>query len=31
MAAALKSDLVSRGLKSALSTGNWGKDKEGNV
>lgn len=24
---AIKSDGISRGLKSALATGNWGKDK----
>jgi len=24
---AIKSDTISRGLKSALATGNWGKDK----
>ena len=24
---AIKSDIVTRGLKSALATGNWGKDK----
>ena len=24
---AIKNDIISRGLKSALATGNWGKDK----
>ena len=28
---AMRSELISRGLKSALSTGNWGKDKNNNV
>ena len=28
---AIKSDIISRGLKSALATGNWGKDKQGDV
>ncbi len=28
---AMKSELVTRGLKSALATGNWGKDKQGDV
>lgn len=27
----IKSDSISRGLKSALATGNWGKDKQGDV
>ena len=27
LASAIKSDTISRGLKSALATGNWGKDK----
>mmetsp|Transcript_27634 Transcript_27634/g.26653 ORF Transcript_27634/g.26653 Transcript_27634/m.26653 type:complete len:178 (+) Transcript_27634:192-725(+) len=28
---ALKSDIITRGLKSGLATGNWGKDKQGDV
>ena len=28
---ALKSESITRGLRSALATGNWGKDKHGNV
>jgi len=28
---AMKSDMITRGLKSALATGNWGKDKQGDV
>ena len=28
---AMKSDLITRGLRSALATGNWGKDKSGDV
>ncbi len=28
---ALKSDIITRGLKSGLATGNWGKDKSGDV
>jgi len=27
LSSAIKSDTISRGLKSALATGNWGKDK----
>jgi len=27
----IKSDTISKGLRSALSTGNWGKDKDNNV
>jgi DNA-directed RNA polymerase II subunit RPB2 len=28
---AIKSETVTRGLRSALATGNWGKDKQGDV
>ena len=28
---AIKSDAITRGLRSALATGNWGKDKQGDV
>ena len=28
---AIKSDTITRGLRSALATGNWGKDKQGDV
>lgn len=28
---ALKADTITRGLRSALATGNWGKDKQGDV
>ncbi len=28
---AIKSDIISRGLRTALATGNWGKDKQGDV
>ena len=28
---AIKADTVTRGLRSALATGNWGKDKQGDV
>jgi hypothetical protein len=27
----IKSDTISRGLRTALATGNWGKDKDGRV
>lgn len=28
---AMKSESITRGLRSALATGNWGKDKQGDV
>lgn len=28
---AVKHDIITNGLKTALATGNWGKDREGNV
>lgn len=28
---AMKSDMITRGLRTALATGNWGKDKQGDV
>ena len=31
LAHAIKADTVTRGLRSALATGNWGKDKQGDV
>jgi DNA-directed RNA polymerase II subunit RPB2 len=31
LAHAIKSDTITRGLRSALATGNWGKDKQGDV
>lgn len=31
LANAIKSDTITRGLRSALATGNWGKDKQGDV
>ena len=27
----IKHDIITNGLKTALATGNWGKDREGNV
>jgi hypothetical protein len=27
----IKADTITRGLRSALATGNWGKDKQGDV
>lgn len=27
----MKSDMITRGLRSALATGNWGRDKQGDV
>ena len=27
----LKTDIITRGLKTALATGNWGKDKNGDT
>jgi hypothetical protein len=28
---AIKAETITRGLRSALATGNWGKDKQGDV
>lgn len=31
LANCIKSDTITRGLRSALATGNWGKDRQGDV
>jgi len=31
MLKAMRHDSITKGLRSALATGNWGKDKQGNV
>jgi len=31
LSSAIKSDVITRGLRTALATGNWGKDKQGDV
>lgn len=31
LSSSIKSDIITRGLRTALATGNWGKDKMGDV
>ena len=31
LAHAIRAETITRGLRSALATGNWGKDKQGDV